>query len=58
MHEARQTFCLDLFSMFHKNRSCSTLYFLSRYANNNDRIFKLIVAKSSKLQMLFTIKKI
>ena len=26
MHEARQTFCLDLFSMFHKTRSCSTLY--------------------------------
>ena len=27
MHEDRQTFCLDLFSMFHKTGSCSTLYF-------------------------------
>ena len=27
MHGARQTFCLDLFSMFHKTRSCLTLYF-------------------------------
>ena len=27
MHEARQEFCLDLFSMFHKIGSCSTLYF-------------------------------
>ena len=27
MHEARQKFCLDLFSMFHKTGSCSTLYF-------------------------------
>ena len=27
MHEARQNFCLDLFSMCHKIGSCSTLYF-------------------------------
>ena len=27
MHETRQKFCLDLFSMFHKIGSCSTLYF-------------------------------
>ena len=29
MHEAGQTFCFDLFSMFHKTGSCSTLYFAS-----------------------------
>ena len=27
MHKGRQTFCLDLFSIFHKTASCSTLYF-------------------------------
>ena len=27
MHEARQTFCRDLFSMFHRFGSCSTLSF-------------------------------
>ena len=35
MHEAWQTFCLDIFSMFLKtgNRELFNFVFLSRYAN-------------------------
>ena len=41
MHEARQTFCHDLFSMFHKTGSCSTLYFclVMQITSYEDKVF-------------------
>ena len=44
MHEARQTFCLDIFSMFHRSGSCSTLSFslvmqiITSYENKGFRV--------------------
>ena len=44
MYEAKQTFCLDLFSMFHKTGSCSTLYIclvmqITSYENKAFRVY-------------------